>query len=134
MLILTATTIMKVAIDVDNVLAFDPQYDCSLVIQAFLLTSPSCRDGQTKLIKSIMMQAILYGSLLEVRIRYSMYDPASSKPCCHKNPLHFSFPPELDEESLMQGAEQLSQAAPESGRLGPLCLSFILCDNNRQLA
>jgi nuclear pore complex protein Nup133 len=49
----------------------------------------------------------------------------------HKNPLHFSFPPELDEESLMRGAEQLSQAVLESGRLSPMCLSFILCLNNR---
>jgi nuclear pore complex protein Nup133 len=32
-----------------------------------------------------------------------------------QNPLNFSFPPEVDEESLMQGAEQLSQAVLESG-------------------
>lgn len=32
-----------------------------------------------------------------------------------QNPLHFSFPPEIDEDSLMTGAEQLSQAILESG-------------------
>ncbi|KAJ8078829.1 hypothetical protein PM082_013112 [Marasmius tenuissimus] len=32
-----------------------------------------------------------------------------------QNPLHFSFPPDVDEESLMQGAEQLSQAILHSG-------------------
>lgn len=35
--------------------------------------------------------------------------------CLAQNPLHFSFPPEVDEESLMLGAEQLSQAVLESG-------------------
>lgn len=34
----------------------------------------------------------------------------------YKNPLHFSFPPEVDEEALMSGAEQLSEAVLESGR------------------
>ena len=32
-----------------------------------------------------------------------------------QNPLHFSFPPEVDEEGLMQAAEQLSQTVLESG-------------------
>jgi nuclear pore complex protein Nup133 len=32
-----------------------------------------------------------------------------------QNPLHFSFPPEIDEDSLMTGAEQLSRAILESG-------------------
>lgn len=32
----------------------------------------------------------------------------------HQNPLHFSFPPEVDEEALMSGAEQLSKAVMES--------------------
>ena len=31
-----------------------------------------------------------------------------------QNPLHFSFPPDIDEEALMSGAEQLSQAIMES--------------------
>jgi hypothetical protein len=34
---------------------------------------------------------------------------------CLQNPLQFSFPPEVDEESLMQGAEQLSKAVLQSG-------------------
>lgn len=33
-----------------------------------------------------------------------------------QNPLHFSFPPEIDEESLMSGASRLSSAILESGR------------------
>ncbi|KAK2466879.1 hypothetical protein APHAL10511_001137 [Amanita phalloides] len=53
------------------------------------------RTGHTNLIKSIMTQAILYGAISE-------------------NPLHFSFPPEVDEEHLMRGAEQLSLAILES--------------------
>ncbi|KAF9464745.1 hypothetical protein BDZ94DRAFT_1161306 [Collybia nuda] len=76
LLILTASAMMKASIDLDKVLTFDPQ------------------NGRAKLIKSTMMQAILYSS--------------------PENPLHFSFPPEVDEESLMQGAEQLSQAVLES--------------------
>ncbi|KAF9075250.1 hypothetical protein BDP27DRAFT_40146 [Rhodocollybia butyracea] len=72
-LVLTAATMMKVNIDNDSVLTFDPE------------------SGRIHLIKSIMTQAILYGSL-------------------PNNPLHFSFPPDVDEEGLMQAAEQLSQA------------------------
>ncbi len=33
-----------------------------------------------------------------------------------QNPLHFSFPPEIDEESLMSGASLLSSAILESGK------------------
>jgi hypothetical protein len=33
-----------------------------------------------------------------------------------QNPLHFSFPPEIDEESLMSGASRLSSAILESGK------------------
>ncbi|KIK57777.1 hypothetical protein GYMLUDRAFT_45965 [Collybiopsis luxurians FD-317 M1] len=76
-LVLTAATMMKVNIDVDSVLTFDPE------------------SGRANLIKSIMTQAILYGSL-------------------PNNPLHFSFPPDVDEESLMQAAEQLSLAILQS--------------------
>ncbi|KAJ4487908.1 hypothetical protein J3R30DRAFT_3654300 [Lentinula aciculospora] len=72
-LVLTAATMMKVNVDTENVLTFDSE------------------SGKTHLIKSIMTQAILYGSL-------------------PNNPLHFSFPPEVDEESLMQAAEQLSDS------------------------
>jgi nuclear pore complex protein Nup133 len=64
-----------------------------------------------------MTQAILYGSYPEVRLMA----------CCMghymltrtQNPLHFSFPPEIDEESLMSGATLLSSAILESGE----CLS-----------
>ncbi|KAJ3533367.1 hypothetical protein NM688_g7291 [Phlebia brevispora] len=51
--------------------------------------------GRANIIKSTMTQAILYGAHPE-------------------NPLHFSFPPDVDEEALMSGAEQLSQAIMES--------------------
>ncbi|KAI0302174.1 Non-repetitive/WGA-negative nucleoporin C-terminal-domain-containing protein [Russula brevipes] len=77
LLVLTASTIMKVALDIDQVQAFDSEH------------------GRSILIKSIMTQAILYGSYPE-------------------NPLHFSFPPEIDEESLMSGATLLSSAILES--------------------
>ncbi|KAF8625778.1 hypothetical protein AX15_005170 [Amanita polypyramis BW_CC] len=76
-LLLTASLMMKAYIDIDKLQNFDPQI------------------GHTNLIKSIMTQAILYGSIPE-------------------NPLHFSFPPEVDEEHLMRGAEQLSWAILES--------------------
>lgn len=33
-----------------------------------------------------------------------------------QNPLRFSFPPELNEDALMQGAEQLSLAVLKSGQ------------------
>ncbi|KAI0374941.1 hypothetical protein BV20DRAFT_934524 [Pilatotrama ljubarskyi] len=76
-LVLTAATMMKTTIDLDEVASFHPE------------------PGRANLIKSTMTKAILYGSLPE-------------------NPLHFSFPPEIDEEALMSGAEQLSAAILES--------------------
>ncbi|KAH9856929.1 Non-repetitive/WGA-negative nucleoporin C-terminal-domain-containing protein [Lenzites betulinus] len=76
-LVLTAATMMKTAIDLDEVAKFHPE------------------TGRANLIKSTMTKAILYGSVSE-------------------NPLHFSFPPEVDEEALMSGAEQLSDAILES--------------------
>lgn len=77
MLVLAASTIMKVTLDFDQIKKFDSDH------------------GRSILIKSIMTQAILYGSYSE-------------------NPLHFSFPPEIDEESLMSGASRLSSAILES--------------------
>ncbi|EJF65900.1 hypothetical protein DICSQDRAFT_49916 [Dichomitus squalens LYAD-421 SS1] len=77
LLVLTAATMMKTEIDLDEVARFHPE------------------TGRATLIKSTMTKAILYGSLPE-------------------NPLHFSFPPEIDEEALMTGAEQLSEAVLES--------------------
>ncbi|KAF8964670.1 hypothetical protein BDZ97DRAFT_1660027 [Flammula alnicola] len=77
LLILTATTMVKVSLDLDKIEAFKPE------------------TGHTNLVKSTMMQAILYGA-----------SPL--------NPLRFSFPPELSEEALMQGAEQLSEAVLKS--------------------
>ncbi|KAF8077905.1 hypothetical protein FPV67DRAFT_1405325 [Lyophyllum atratum] len=77
LLVLTATAMLKVTINLDKVLAYDFE------------------NGETKLVKSAMTQAILFSGLPE-------------------NPLQFSFPPDVDEESLMQGAEQLSQAVLES--------------------
>ncbi|TFY72665.1 hypothetical protein EVG20_g323 [Dentipellis fragilis] len=76
-LIMTSGLMMKVTVDFEEVSKFDPE------------------TGQSKLIKSIMTQAILYGSHPE-------------------NPLRFTFPPEIDEDSLMTGAEQLSRAILES--------------------
>ncbi|KAJ3755523.1 hypothetical protein EV360DRAFT_96127 [Lentinula raphanica] len=76
-LVLTAAIMMKVNIDIDNVLTFNSE------------------SGKTHLVKSIMTQAILYGSL-------------------PNNPLHFSFPPEVDEDSLMQAAQQVSAAVLHS--------------------
>ncbi|KAF8478553.1 Non-repetitive/WGA-negative nucleoporin C-terminal-domain-containing protein [Russula ochroleuca] len=77
MLVLAASMIMKVTLDFEQVEKFDSEH------------------GRSILIKSIMTQAILYGSYSE-------------------NPLHFSFPPEIDEESLMSGATLLSSAILES--------------------
>ncbi|KAG5645239.1 hypothetical protein DXG03_006656 [Asterophora parasitica] len=77
LLVLTAATMMKVTVNLDKVLAYDFE------------------NGEAKLVKSAMTQAILFSGLPE-------------------NPLQFSFPPDVDEESLMQGAEQLSQAVLES--------------------
>jgi nuclear pore complex protein Nup133 len=54
------------------------------------------RTGRAILIRALLTQAILYGSNPD-------------------NPLHFSFPPEVDPEALMAGAEDLSRAVLESG-------------------
>jgi len=61
-----------------------------------------------------MTQAILYGSYSEVRLRTS-YGGRYALTLA-QNPLHFSFPPEIDEESLMSGASRLSSAILESGK------------------
>ncbi|KAG7451103.1 uncharacterized protein BT62DRAFT_882814 [Guyanagaster necrorhizus] len=76
-LILTAAIMMKVHIDMDKVKTVNLQ------------------TGPVNSIKSVMTQAVLYGSL-------------------PNNPLTFTFPPDIDEESLMRGAEQLSQAILQS--------------------
>ncbi|EPQ58276.1 hypothetical protein GLOTRDRAFT_57100 [Gloeophyllum trabeum ATCC 11539] len=73
LLIMTATTIMKVMVDMEQVNEFDAE------------------TGEANIIKSIMTQAVLYGSNPE-------------------NPLSFSFPPDVDEGSLMSGAIQLSES------------------------
>ncbi|KAG6851014.1 hypothetical protein H0H93_004501 [Arthromyces matolae] len=76
-LVLTASTMMKVTLDLGAILAYE------------------IGNGDAKLVKSAMTQAILFSGLPD-------------------NPLQFSLPPDLDEESLMRGAEQLSQAVLES--------------------
>ncbi|OCH94941.1 hypothetical protein OBBRIDRAFT_788678 [Obba rivulosa] len=76
-LVLTAATMMKAYVNMDEVEKFDPDV------------------GRANLIKSIMVQAILYGPNPE-------------------NPLQFSFPPDIDEDALMAGAEQLGEAVLES--------------------
>ncbi|KAF9533020.1 hypothetical protein CPB83DRAFT_903494 [Crepidotus variabilis] len=77
LIILTATTMMKVSLELEKIQGFRPEI------------------GRTNLIKSTMMQAILYGA-------------------APVNPLRFSFPPDLNEDALMQGAEQLSSAVLRS--------------------
>lgn len=96
LLVLTASSMMQVQLSLDKIRRFSPQ------------------TGRTNLIKSTMMQAILYGSLPEVS-GYIVYRCATTESiCCPQNPLYFSFPPHVDEESLMRGAEQLSQAVLRS--------------------
>ncbi|KAI5123360.1 hypothetical protein M0805_001781 [Coniferiporia weirii] len=73
MLFMNSDVLMKVIVDVEKVNSFDSS------------------TGRGSSIKSIMTQAILFGS-----------NP--------KNPLLFTFPPDVDEESLISGAEQLSRA------------------------
>ncbi|PPR00501.1 hypothetical protein CVT24_005524 [Panaeolus cyanescens] len=77
LLILTATTMMKVTMDLEKIQNFRAD------------------TGRTHLLRSIMMQAILYGS-----------SPV--------NPLRFSFPPDLNEDALMQAAEGLSTSVLRS--------------------
>ena len=60
-----------------------------------------------------MTQAILYGSYPDVRP--GTYRLEQYRLILPQNPLHFSFPPEIDEESLMSGATLLSNAILESG-------------------
>lgn len=101
---------MKVTLDYDRVENFHPEYahvlspafsdTClTLLVRLSLLIMDMDMDrtGRSNLIQSIMTQAILYGSNAD-------------------NPLSFSFPPEIDEDSLMAGAEQLSRSILESGR------------------
>ncbi|KAF7294905.1 Methyltransferase type 11 [Mycena indigotica] len=71
LLIMTAATMIKAQVNMEAIQDFNSE------------------TGRSSLIKSIMTQAIVYGSIPD-------------------NPLQFSFPPAIDAESLMQGAEQLS--------------------------
>ncbi|THH12017.1 hypothetical protein EW145_g257 [Phellinidium pouzarii] len=77
MLFMNSDVLMKVVVDVEKINSFDSS------------------TGRGTSIKSIMTQAILFGS-----------NP--------KNPLLFTFPPDVDEESLISGAEQLSRAVLSS--------------------
>jgi nuclear pore complex protein Nup133 len=61
-----------------------------------------------------MTQAILYGSYPEVRPEPKRVGSLCSN--ASQNPLHFSFPPEIDEDSLMSGAMLLSGAILASGK------------------
>jgi len=61
-----------------------------------------------------MTQAILYGSNFDVGQSHTPFLLATETPA-PQNPLNFSFPPEVDGNSLMTGAEQLSKAILESG-------------------
>jgi hypothetical protein len=74
------------------------RYPLSISLLRFLMTEPMWlpRTGRAILIRALLTQAILYGSNPD-------------------NPLHFSFPPEVDPEALMAGAEDLSRAVLESG-------------------
>ncbi|KAI5890655.1 uncharacterized protein SCHCODRAFT_02632498 [Schizophyllum commune H4-8] len=76
-LAMTVGIMIKTTIDLEAIRDYDPY------------------TGRAELIKSTMMQAILYGAMPE-------------------NPLRFSFPPEVDADSLMQGAMQLSRAVLRS--------------------
>ena len=60
-----------------------------------------------------MTQAILYGSYPEVRPGTNYVGSLCAN--ASQNPLHFSFPPEIDEDSLMSGATLLSGAILASG-------------------
>jgi nuclear pore complex protein Nup133 len=77
-LILTAATMMKAYVDMDRVAEFDPE--CVAIgsgPSALCLPICACiaRMGRAGLIKSIMTQAILYGSHSEVRMCSSNSDP-----------------------------------------------------------
>ncbi|KAF9564613.1 hypothetical protein CPC08DRAFT_684782 [Agrocybe pediades] len=76
-LILTASTMMKVCLDLEKIQSFNSG------------------TGSAGLIKSTMMQSILYAST-------------------HYNPLRFSLPPVLSDEPLMQAAQQLSDEVMRS--------------------
>lgn len=66
LLVLSATTMMKVSLDLERIEAFKPEY---VFIDLELCPSLNCiyRTGNTNLIKSTMTQAILYGSSPLVR-------------------------------------------------------------------
>ena len=68
-----------------------------------------------------MTQAILYGSSPHVSIGVVM---PFTRLITTQNPLHFSFPPYIEEESLMQAAEQISQAILRSGYIASFSLGF----------
>lgn len=70
-LILTSGTMMKATLDMDKIAAFSPRY-----IYCLLLYSPDTRflnrrTGRTNLIKSILMQGIMYGSSDEAKFTRS---------------------------------------------------------------
>ncbi|KIY43404.1 hypothetical protein FISHEDRAFT_52783 [Fistulina hepatica ATCC 64428] len=78
-LVLTSSSMLRIVLDPARVKKYDPH------------------SGQTKLIKSVMTQAIVYGSVSH-------------------NPLRFRFPPGFDVDGLIRGAQQLSHAVLVSDR------------------
>lgn len=68
-LVLTAATMMKAYVDMDEVAKFDPEWVWFiLVILIMLIISFDGSVGRANLIKSTMVQAILYGPYPEVFI------------------------------------------------------------------
>jgi hypothetical protein len=61
------------------------------------------------------------GDLIRIHSRSTCAPYEDAHPahgCGLENPLCFTFPPDVDEESLMTGAEQLSEAVLSSGKGG----------------
>jgi nuclear pore complex protein Nup133 len=70
-LILTAATMIRASLDMDQIHNFNPEYvHCVYGFLSFYLNID--RTGQANLIKSIMMQAIVYGSIAEVTHKFGL--------------------------------------------------------------
>ncbi|KAG5342787.1 hypothetical protein C0989_008737 [Termitomyces sp. Mn162] len=110
LLVLTATTMMKVSMNLNAILAYDIEYVFVTILLKQLLNLAKKWRGQACQVCHDS------GNLVQrsARCKNSFLHIFSLTNRLRQNPLQFSLPPDLDEESLMQGAQQLSQAVLES--------------------
>lgn len=111
-LVLTAAVMMKTTVEMEEVVRFHPE--SVAILSEFV--GPRLNSKQNWTSKTHQVDYDQSNSLWVIAGCESPYGTKRKPSDDSQNPLHFSFPPEIDEEALMSGAEQLSEAVLESGK------------------